>query len=135
MKTLASIEISLANVLEALGDRAEGEPMGADIRHDIRACIQAALAYRSAGDVTREELTELTDRAVAVKARAQAYLEARRAVEATEPSPLAQQALIEALRGPRDDETLEQCPACAGCPVCKDQRMVSVRVASAWRMP
>lgn len=132
MKTLISIDVSLSNLLDSLGERADQDPTGFDIKHDIRSCLQASAVYLSTPP-TREELVELVDRAAAVRARAMVYLENRSRIEAEELPPEAQQAIHEAAIGPRDDETLEQCPACRGCPVCKDQRMVTVRVASAWR--
>lgn len=132
MKTLVSINITLANLLETLGERADGDPTGFDIRHDIRSCLQACVVYQSVG-CSRDDLVELVDRAHAVRARGRAYLDERTRDEASDPPPAAVRAIADAIAGPRDDETLEQCPACAGCPVCKDARMVTVRVASAWR--
>jgi post-segregation antitoxin (ccd killing protein) len=131
MKTLASIEISLANLLDALGTRAAADPLGVQLAHDIRGILNAAATYRAAG-IERADLAELADRALAIKMRAQSYLATRR--EPLEVSAAAQTAIAEAVAGPRDSATLEQCPACVGCHLCHDARMVTVGAASLWRM-
>lgn len=131
MKTLASIEITLANLLDTLGSRVAAEPLGMQLSHDIRGVLTAAATYRAAG-LERADLVELTDRAIALRMRAQVYLAGRQ--EPLEVSAAAQTAIAEAITGPRDSVTLEQCPACAGCHLCRDARMITPGVASLWRM-
>jgi hypothetical protein len=130
MKTLASIEISLANLLDTLGSRATADPLGVQLSHDIRGILNAAAAYRATG-LDRSDLAELADRAMAIRMRAQTYLASR--VEPLEVTAAAQTAIAEAIAGPRDSTTLEACPACAGCHLCHDARMITPGMASLWR--
>lgn len=133
MRTLATLEITLANLLDQLGERAAKDLTGADIIHDIRGCLQAIEGHKEPPPPTRLELVELTDRTAAIRARALAWLAAEEAGPQT-PTPEEMVSMLAAQAGPRDDETLETCPACVGCPLCKDSRMVTVRAASAWRL-
>ena len=42
-------------------------------------------------------------------------------------------AMIQAIAGPREEVTLQQCEACKHCPLCKGAHMVSASVNAAYR--
>ena len=136
--TVASMLVTMRHEVERLGERAGADETGAELLHDCRNQL-VLLEDAEKKTPSRAKLLELTNRSTAIHERVRDYILGRETLERTlrspdDPilSPYEIARVEEAHAGPTT-ETMAKCPACKGCLLCADRRLVSVRDAVDWR--
>jgi len=133
-KSVATLTVTVDHILERLGPRAGLDQVGLDLLHEANNLLTILRAAGS-GSLPRGELIDVVDRVARLDVTAKANLEARRLERVAErlpdsirPTPQTQAQIQEAIEGPRKP-TLTTCPACFGCTLCHDVRMVRPAIA------
>lgn len=138
-KTVASMLVTMRHAEVKLGTRATSDATGAKLVHDVRNLL--LVLEDAERDVPEgDELLEIANASAELNERVNDYLLGRERVERVAvrlPSdPVLSDDDIarahEAHEGPVAD-TMARCPACAGCILCGDRRLVSIRDAVDWR--
>lgn len=133
-KTVATLTVTVDHILERLGPRAGLDPDGVDLVHE--ASNLATILHGCAGHpMKRSEFAELVDRVARLDVNAKMYVAARRLDRVAErlphsmhPNTVARAQMQDAIEGPMQ-ATLTTCPACRGCTLCRDARLVTPAIA------
>jgi hypothetical protein len=132
-KSVATLIVTVDHILERLGARAGLDLDGLDLLHEANN-LKTILGGFGHATPPRGELMKIVDRVARLDVRAKALYDARlgrlaeRLPHSMRPTPVTQEQMREAIDGPRKI-TLTQCPACRGCTLCHDVRLVTPALA------
>lgn len=134
-KTVATLTVTVDHIRERLGPRGGLDPEGIELLHE--ATNLATILQTSKGEsMKRSDFAELVDRTARLDVNVKAYIGARRLDRVADrlphsmrPTDETRAQMRDALEGPRK-VTLTQCPACRGCTLCQDVRLVTPAIAA-----
>lgn len=138
-KTVATLTVTVDHIRERLGPRGGLDPDGIELLHE--ATNLATILRAVAGEpMKRSDFAELVDRTARLDVNAKAFIGARRLDRVAErlphsmrPTDETRAAMVEATEGPRK-VTLTTCPACRGCTLCFDARLVTPAIAQEFEL-